>query len=122
MLHGGAEGPDPQPGDGPGGATFPCRISAKPYIVTRRSRRPSRCPPPGRAGRRNLGPRPAGISHRHGRDAVRPLQGPGSRHRRGAVGPYSPGYLMTDETTGAADEPEVPAEVEAYDDGSADYG
>jgi DNA gyrase subunit B len=29
---------------------------------------------------------------------------------------------MTDETNGPADEPEIPAEPEAYDDGSADYG
>ena len=29
---------------------------------------------------------------------------------------------MTDEPTAPADEPEIPAEPEAYDDGSADYG
>ena len=57
MFHRRAESADPEPGSGPGGATFPCGIAAKSYIVAGRGRRASGRRPAGRAVRRDRGAR-----------------------------------------------------------------
>ncbi len=98
MFHRRAEGADSEPGAGPGGAAFACRISAKHYIVARRSGRAPGRLPARRSLRRNRGPGTSGVSDRRGRSAVRGPQGP----RPGRAGASRRiqrfGSDMTDET------------------------
>ena len=70
MLHRRAKSADFEPGFGPGGAAFTCKIAAESYIVVRRSRGPPGPVPPGRPLRRNHRAGAPGFSDRNRRSAL----------------------------------------------------